>query len=178
VNLIAGAPLWLVTLLAVCLVAAAAEDAVRLRISNLTCLAVLIGALVAMAIAGFPIELWQNGVVFALMLAAGTLAFAGRMLGGGDVKLLAALGLWMTFSGAVWLLAAVFMAGGVLAIAFIMTRPLRRPAGGPRQKSASGRIPYGLAIVAGASVVFAMQMGVLAPKPEQPHPFAIRPLSE
>lgn len=177
-NLIVDAPLWLIALLAVSLVAAAIEDAVRLRISNLTCLAVFITALIAMAIRGFPAELWQNVIVFALLLLCGTAAFAARLLGGGDIKLLAAVGLWMSFPAAVWLLAAVFMSGGVLAVLFILARPMRRSASKLRGKHAGSGIPYGLAIVAGAFLVFAAQLGVLDTKPEKPNPFAIVPISK
>jgi prepilin peptidase CpaA len=176
-NLVTGAPLWLVALLALCLAAAAAEDAVRLRISNVTCLAVLLSAVVAIIIQGFPAELWQNAAIFILLLASGTVAFGAGMLGGGDVKLLAALGLWMSFSGAVWFVVAVCLSGGVLAIAFILTRSLRRRAGGPGDKRSSPRIPYGVAIAAGASMALAAQMGAIGPKPETPNPLAIRPLS-
>jgi len=173
VNLIVGGSIWLVAVLAVCLVAAAAEDAIRLRISNITCVAVLVAGVAAMATRGFPAELWQNGVVFALFLALGTLAFAARALGGGDIKLLAALGLWMSLSGAVWLLAAVFISGGVLAVIFIMAGLLRSHAGESSGKHGKTGIPYGLAIVAGASMVFAAQIGAFGAKPEKP--FTVRP---
>jgi len=119
-----------------------------------------------MALRGFPAELWQNAVVLVLFLGLGTLAFAARALGGGDIKLFAATGLWMSLSGAVWLLAAIFIAGGGLAVIFILTRPLRSRAG-------KTRIPYGLAIVAGASFVFATQMGIVGA--EKPKPFTVRP---
>ena len=75
-NLIVGASPWLVALLAICLVTAAVEDALRLRISNIICLAVLVTGLAAMALRGFPTELWQNAVAFGLFLIFGTLAFA------------------------------------------------------------------------------------------------------
>ena len=176
-NLIVGAPWWLTALIGAVLCAAAIEDAVRLRISNLTCLAVIVVALVAMAIHGFPAALWQNAVVFLLIFVAGTGAFAAAMLGGGDVKLLAALGLWMNFAGAVWLIAAVFLAGGVLALLFILTRPIRRRARKARGKSDSTGIPYGLAIAAGAAMVFGTQSGVLDTKPAKPNPLEFRPLS-
>src|SRR5215212_178927 len=93
-NLFESAPSWLAWLLAALLVAAAAEDAVRLRISNMTCLAVLAAALVGMAVSGFEISVWQNVLVFAALLAGGTFLFGRGMFGGGDVKLMAALGLW------------------------------------------------------------------------------------
>ena len=160
-------------MLAICLVTAAVEDALRLRISNIICLAVLVTGLAAMALRGFPTELWQNAVAFGLFLIFGTLAFAARALGGGDIKLLAAIGLWMSLLGALWLIAAVFIAGGVLAVIFIIARLLRSHAGAPTRKHGKTGIPYGLAIVAGASIVFAAQLGVISPKPEKPNLFAI-----
>ena len=83
-NLIIGSPWWLVALLMLALGAAAVEDALRFRISNLTCGAVLGAALVAIAVHGFSPGLWQNAAVFAAILALGTLAFAAGWMGGGD----------------------------------------------------------------------------------------------
>jgi prepilin peptidase CpaA len=111
-----------------------------------------------MAMQGFPASLWQNGLAFALILTAGAFAFAAELLGGGDVKLLAAAGAWMSLAGAVWLISATFIAGGVIALFFIATRRLRRHAGGPGDNTERSRIPYGLAIVAGAFMVFGTQL--------------------
>ena len=97
-NLAAEAPQWLALIVTVLLVAAAAEDAVRLRISNLIVLLVLVGAIVAVVVAGPELALWKNFVVFLALLAIGTPMFAAGKLGGGDVKLLAAVGLWFDFT--------------------------------------------------------------------------------
>ena len=177
-NLVVGAPVWLIAVLGVSLAAAAVEDVVRRRISNLTCLAAFATALIAMAIRGFPLELWQNVLVLALLLLCGTAAFAAQLLGGGDVKLLAAVGLWMSLPAAVWLLAAVFISGGLLAILFILARLMRRTPGDLDGKQRSSGIPYGLAIVAGAFMVFAVQLGALGNKSEKPNPLAIVPMSK
>ena len=176
-NLIQVAPSWLLVVLALLLVAAAIEDAARLRVSNLTCLGVLISAGIAMALAGFPTSLWQNALVFAVLLTAGTLLFGAGKIGGGDVKLLATLGLWVNLAGGVWLLASVFIAGGLLAILFIGSRMLRGRPGRVRDRKRGGGIPYALAITAGAAFVFASQIGAFSAKPERPNPFAVRPLS-
>jgi len=175
-NLAQVAPDWLLVVLALLLAAAAAEDAIRLRISNLTCLGVLVTALIAMGFAGFPLALWQNAVVFAVILALGTPLFAAGKIGGGDVKLLAVLGLWVDFSGALWFLAAVFLSGGVLALIFIVFaffRGSRRS----RDKRAKAGIPYGIAIVAGALFVFAAQLQEAPGPAPKPNPLAIRPLN-
>ena len=159
-NLTAEAPQWLALILAILLIAAAMEDAVRLRISNLTVGLVLVAAIVAAITAGFDLGLWQNLVVFLALLAVGTPMFAAGKLGGGDVKLLASVGLWFDFVGAVWLLVAVALAGGVLALLVLVIRSfnwsekirrrvvLLRPGGG---------IPYGVAIAAGALIAMAFQ---------------------
>ena len=172
-NLIVDSPAWLVVILLAALLAAAVEDAARLRISNITCLAVLLSALVAMGLQGFPLSLWQNGVVFLAILVVGTPLFAAGKMGGGDIKLLACLGLWMNFSAAVWLLAATLIAGGLLAFGFITVRLLRRRDGEERRRARSRGIPYGLAIAAGACLVFAGQLGFLHGKPDRPDPYSI-----
>jgi prepilin peptidase CpaA len=139
------APIWLAALAAAALVAAAVEDMIRLRISNLTVLVVLAGAIAAMAYGGFHGPLWQNALIFVGILVVGTFAFARNWLGGGDVKLLAATGLWVGFEAAPWLLATIFLAGGVVALLFIAVRKFRG-----KKRSEGNRIPYGVAIAAGA----------------------------
>ena len=84
-NLTAEAPQWLALILAILLIAAAVEDAVRLRISNLTVGLVLGAAIGAAITVGFDLRLWQNLVVFLVLLAVGTPMFAAGRLGGGDV---------------------------------------------------------------------------------------------
>jgi prepilin peptidase CpaA len=172
VNLIVGSPAWLIVILIAAVAAAAVEDAMRLRISNITCVVIFLAAIVAMALQAFPLELWQNLVVFALILAVGTAVFATGHMGGGDVKLLACVGLWMNFSAAMWLVASALIAGGLLAIAFIASRPFRGKAG-ENNKRASKNIPYGLAIAAGAGLVFSGQLGLIKSRPSAPDPYAI-----
>jgi prepilin peptidase CpaA len=145
-NLIFGAPLWLKLVFACAMLAAAVEDAARLRISNITSLVVLVGAIVAAVMAGPTWSLWQNLAVLILMLILGTGAFAAGWLGGGDVKLFAAAGLWFDFRAAIAFVTFVFLAGGALAICYLAARPFRRG----RVDKKSGRIPYGIAIALGA----------------------------
>ena len=153
-NLLATAPWWLVALLVVCLAAAAIEDFRRLRISNLTSAAVLVGALAAMALAGLSLDLWQNFAVFVALLVLGTVAFGAGLMGGGDVKLLAALGLWVDLRGGLGLITVVFLAGGVIALAYVLARRVRRSG---RAKGPAPGIPYGVAIAAGAAILMGLQ---------------------
>lgn len=173
-NLVPLAPLWLLGVLIAAMAAAAIEDAMRLRISNITCLTVFVGALAAMALQGFPAALWQNAVLCVVLLAVGTPLFAAGKMGGGDVKLLAALGLWVNFSAALSLIAAVFIAGGLLALGFLASRllPSRKEPAGIKSR----QIPYGIAIVAGAALVFAGQLGLMKPKPQMPPKFVAQPV--
>jgi prepilin peptidase CpaA len=161
-NLAADAPHWLAVLLVALLVVAAVEDAIRLRISNWTCLAILAAALVAIWVNGPEIALWQNALVFVGLLIVGTPLFAAGKMGGGDVKLLAVMGLWFHLQGALLMLVSVLIAGGILA-AFLIG--LRRLNWSDRARERSkllkrrGDIPYGVAICAGAILSVSLVRG-------------------
>jgi prepilin peptidase CpaA len=157
-NLVTLAPAWLLILFACALLAAAIEDAMRLRISNLTCLAVLAGAIVAAVVAGPTWGLWQNGAVFAILLMLGTVAFSAGWLGGGDVKLFAATGLWFDLGSALPLVALVFLSGGLVAICYVLSRPLRLRRTG---QSKWGQVPYGIAIAVGALAMLGLDARAL-----------------
>lgn len=162
--LVQTAPAWLIVVLCVLLFVAAAEDVVRLKISNVTALAVMVAAGIAAALAGIVLALWQNVLVFLLLLGGGTMLFAAGKVGGGDVKLLAAVGLWMDLEQAVRLLVAVLLSGGILAIAFIGLRLLfHRPHGLTRSMG----VPYAVAIAAGATIVIMLDR---KQPPQRPNP--------
>lgn len=154
-NLVATAPLWLLGLLVLALAAAAIEDAVRFRISNVICLLVLAGAVYAAVLAGPSIALWQNLAVFVVILVLGTAAFAGGLLGGGDVKLFAATALWFDWRSAIAFVALVFIAGGFVAIAYLTARLMRK-------RNDERRVPYGIAIGLGALALIAFERGLPA----------------
>jgi len=71
------------------------------------------------------------------------------ILGGGDVKLLAALSLWFTPVSYVQMLAVMSVFGGFLAIGFIVRRLVFKP-------KTPGRLPYGVAIAIGGLWVLAL----------------------
>lgn len=154
-NLIVLSPVWLAWVFAACLTAAAIQDAVRLRISNILCVAVIVGALAAMWLVGPQVALWQNFAVLAALLVIGTPLFAAGKMGGGDVKLLAATGLWFDLRGAIMMIASVLIAGGVLALLIIAAR-LFGWSEATRERihilRRGGGIPYGVAISAGAMI--------------------------
>lgn len=161
-NLAAEAPLWLALILAALLVAAAVEDAARLRISNVTSGLILLAGIAAAAIAGPELALWENAVVLGGLLIAGLPLFAAGKFGGGDVKLFAVTGFWFGLWQAVYLIAAVLIAGGVLGFLILMLRTIGWGEAALKRvrflQSNSG-IPYGVAIAAGALVTIAMHRG-------------------
>jgi len=162
-KLAAEAPLWLALILSLLLLAAAVQDAARLRISNVTCALILVSGLVAIMVTGPERSVWQNFAVFAALLAVGVPLFASGKFGGGDVKLLAVSGLWFDLQGGLLMLASVLLAGGVLALLILALRSFinwgERARGRVRILSAGSGIPYGVAIAAGTLIATAMLRG-------------------
>jgi prepilin peptidase CpaA len=130
--------------LAIALVFAAFTDIRRRQIDN------WLNAAIALAAPAFwwssGLSLWpdvamQLGVALAAFaLLAGL--FALKMMGGGDVKLLTALALWIPWDIFIQLLMVMAIAGGVLTIVMGMWHIMRRQ----RDRLA---IPYGVAIAFG-----------------------------
>jgi len=130
--------------LAIALVFAAFTDMRRRQIDN------WLNAAVALAAPAFwwssGLSLWpdvalQVGVAFAaFVLLAGM--FALKMMGGGDVKLLTALALWIQWDIFLQLLVVMAIAGGILTVIMAGWHAMRRQ----REKLA---IPYGVAIAIG-----------------------------
>ncbi|MEO5774040.1 MAG: prepilin peptidase [Sphingomicrobium sp.] len=156
-NLAASSPAWLLLLVGLLLLIAAAEDLWRLRISNLTSIAVLLAGFLAVGLSGFSPSVWQNFLMFGLVLAVGTFLFSAGFFGGGDVKLFAAIAFWFNLRGVLTLVAAIFIAGGAVALVAIIIRRVRRRGrtrSGEQRTARNNQIPYGVAIAAGA--VFAL----------------------
>ena len=163
-NLVQSAPIWLILVLCAVLAAAAIEDMIRLRISNVTVVATIATALVAMTLGGWQIALWQNFLVFTALLLVGTVLFASEILGGGDVKLFAAIGLWVDLAHAAQLVAAVLISGGILALIVLAPRFVLQGKG--RLKDRNKGIPYAVAIAIGMLLVIGLQRSSLTnPRP-------------
>lgn len=75
--------------------------------------------------------------VFAAVLGLFATAFAMGLMGGGDVKLIAALSLWFPFSVFAQLLVVMSLAGGLVTLALMAQR---------RWKGGEIEVPYGVAI--------------------------------
>jgi prepilin peptidase CpaA len=142
----------LLGLLAIILVVAAVIDARTFRISNR--LNLCVAALAPVYWWASHLPLWpdaaiQVGVAIAVLFVL-ALAFYAGMMGGGDVKLAAALALWFPPFFTVQFLILMSMAGGVLTLAMLISHRLRRRPGRPK-------IPYGVAIAVGALAVLAQR---------------------
>ena len=131
----------LLSLLAALLVAAAVCDLKKREIPHWVVIPVAMLA---------PIFWWSNGLglwpdmavqlgVALLVMALFTAAFAFGWMGGGDVKLLGALALWMPWGAMLYLLAIMSIAGGVLTLAMLIPHRIAKTSGNPE-------VPYGIAI--------------------------------
>jgi prepilin peptidase CpaA len=95
----------------------------------------------SVGLALWPDAAIQIGVAL-LVFALFAIAFALGAMGGGDVKLVAALALWLPFQAVVLLLFVMSVAGGVLTLAMFLRHKLAR-------SEAQLEIPYGVAIAFG-----------------------------
>jgi prepilin peptidase CpaA len=142
----------LLAILAMILVVAAVIDVRTFTISNRLNLAVaLLAPLYWWSIA---LPLWP-GVALHIAFALGvflllSVAFCLGIMGGGDVKLAAALALWFSPIGTLRFLVFMSIAGGVLTILVMVLHRLRKQEGRPE-------IPYGVAIAIGALAILAQR---------------------
>jgi prepilin peptidase CpaA len=104
-----------------------------------------------------PLWWWANGLapwpdmamqlgVAAAVLVLFAAAFAMGQMGGGDVKLIVALALWLPLTPLIWMLVLMSLLGGVLTLLMVIERRVR-----PRE--APLEIPYGVAIAIAALLV-------------------------
>ncbi|HEY8313877.1 MAG TPA: prepilin peptidase [Candidatus Baltobacteraceae bacterium] len=147
--------------------AGAITDIRSKRIPNALTLSAAVVALALHAMLG-PVSLAKAALVMVVVLAAGIAVFRLKLIGGGDVKLVAAIAGAFGFPDAVPFVLYTMVAGGVLAIAYalsrgtlrqtvqntlVATQPLlyrRLPVALP---ATTEKMPYGLAIFIGASFV-------------------------
>jgi prepilin peptidase CpaA len=137
-----------VLLAALCLILAAVSDFRSYRISNIFPALLLLLFLATRLYWGFAVTDWSHLLHFVIALAAGMVLFQMGWIGGGDAKLYAGAAIWFSGINAAFLIFATGLAGFVLAVAFVMTRKMRRRADPSRRSER--RIPYGVAIAGGA----------------------------
>lgn len=139
----------LLVALALLLVSAGIQDARTREIANWKNAAIALMA---------PLWWWANGLALwpdmALQLGIATLvfgfflgAFALGQMGGGDVKMIGALALWLPVQPLVWMLVLMSLIGGGLTLLMVIERKVRPTRGGPVE------IPYGVAIAIAALLV-------------------------
>jgi prepilin peptidase CpaA len=134
--------------LAAILVIAAIIDVRTFTISNRLNLTVALLAPVywaSIALTPWPGIAVQVGVAVAVFIVLAGAFYAG-MMGGGDVKLAAALALWFTPAGTIRFLVFMSLAGGVLTLLMVALHRARRREGRPQ-------IPYGVAIAFGGLAI-------------------------
>jgi prepilin peptidase CpaA len=132
---------FLVAILAAMLIVAATGDLRSRIIPNWLNAAIALLAIPYWWLLGltlWPEIIMQIGIA-AAVFGLFALAFRFGMMGGGDVKLLAAMALWLPLGGLIKLLVIMSLAGGVLTIAMMLRQRLAK-----RQEPLE--IPYGVAI--------------------------------
>lgn len=153
---------FLLVALAIILVVAAVIDVRTFTISNgLNATVALLAPLYWWSI---DLPLWpdaamQIGVAVAVF-AVLALTFYLGMMGGGDVKLAAALALWFSPLSTVKFLVIMSLAGGLLTVVVLILH--RRKAAGaaadePEKEKQKPEVPYGVAIAIGALWILAQR---------------------
>ncbi len=136
-----GLSLVLLGALALMLLAGCWSDLRSRTISNRLNLAIALTAIPfwwASGLSLWPDVAWQVGLAMA-MFGLFSIAFAIGAMGGGDVKMLAALALWVPAGALLPLVVIMSLAGGVLTLAMVIRQRLL-------QRSDKLKVPYGLAI--------------------------------
>jgi len=135
---------FLVAILAAMLIVAAAGDIRTRTIPNWLNAAIAVGAIPFWFFSGLSLwpEIAAQVAVAAFVFGLFAIAFYIGAMGGGDVKMVSAVALWLPFGAVMKLLVIMSLAGGVLTLVMLARARLAK----------SGRqleIPYGVAIAFG-----------------------------
>jgi prepilin peptidase CpaA len=138
------------------LVVAAGFDLVRMEIPD-TLSVLLLPVAIGHQIALPETDLWPGLAALAIMLTLGVLLFARDWMGGGDIKLMAAVAPLSDLWGLPTLLAAIAIAGGVLALVIMGLRTALQAAGAdpvrlPAVLQRDAPLPYAVAIALGTGL--------------------------
>ncbi|MFN3518717.1 MAG: prepilin peptidase [Sphingomonas sp.] len=135
--------------LALLLVSAGIEDARVREIANWKNAAIALLAplwWVSIGMAPWPDMAIQVGVAL-IVLAAFCVAFHFGWMGGGDVKMIAALALWVPVPALIQILLVMSIVGGLITVVMLIDHRIRKTAGNPE-------VPYGVAIaIAGLMIL-------------------------
>ena len=153
--------LVLIALFSVLVVVAAVSDLRRYLIPNWIPAAIaLLWCVWALVV---PVDPVASLIVGVGVFAAGTVLFAFRAFGGGDVKLLAAVALWAGFPEVLTLIFQIAVAGGVLSLLWMLSGRVRVALayyGVPVSSETPAQVPYGVAIAAGGLIMAARLAGL------------------
>ena len=144
-------PLALLIVLALLVVWAGIEDVRTREIANWKNAAIALLAPVfwwSIGLSPWPDMVAQLLLAFAALLLFG-FAFARGWMGGGDVKMIVALALWLPAGQFMSLLIVMSLAGGLLTAAMLLMRSWR-PRG--RDDAHPVEVPYGVAIAVAALI--------------------------
>jgi prepilin peptidase CpaA len=131
--------------LVVLLTIAAISDIRKRHIANRLCLVVALLALPYWLVVepAHPSRLLLQGAIALVVGAVMIIPFVTNLLGGGDVKLMAALALWLPPASLPQALMIVAIAGGLLGVVLIAVA---------RRRLAEPTVPYGVAIALAGAV--------------------------
>ena len=151
--------LFVVTLFLGLLGLAVVSDVASLRIPNRICLAIIFLYPVYVLSSPEPVNWLSALAVAATVFAVGIIPFVAGVMGGGDVKLLAAAALWAGPALIADFLLVTGIAGGVIALVmvtncrFVVASALEALGANDARDAVLGRaIPYGVAIAVGGFV--------------------------
>ena len=153
---------FLLVALAIILVVAAVIDVRTFTISNrLNATVALMAPLYwwSIALPFWPDAAIQIGVAVAVF-AALAVAFYIGMMGGGDVKLAAALALWFSPRSTLQFLVIMSLAGGLLTLVILILhrrKARRESADDSKKEIEKPEVPYGVAIAIGALWILAQR---------------------
>ena len=151
----------LLILLAIILIVAAVIDVRTFTISNrLNATVALLAPLYWWSIA---LPLWPDAAiqvgVAAAVFAVLAITFTIGMMGGGDVKLAAALALWFSPGSTIKFLVIMSLAGGLLTVIVLIAHRMRpgKIKNSDGETGGKPEIPYGVAIAIGALWILAQR---------------------
>jgi prepilin peptidase CpaA len=127
------------------LVSAAVQDARTREIANWKNAAIALLAPLwwwSTALSPWPDMALQFGLAL-LVFAAFVAAFHFGWMGGGDVKMIGALALWLPLQPLLWMLIVMSLLGGLLTIGLLLARTVRG-------QTTPIEVPYGVAIAIAA----------------------------
>ena len=140
---------------------AAYSDLKSYTLPNFISLILVAGFALIMVVLQPPLSAvgWHVGVG-AILFVIGFILFATGLFGGGDVKVIAALGLWLGPMNVLSFLTLMAIFGGVLALFLLVFRKIKIPQHWLKNSAIAGLhskeegIPYGVAIALAALIEF------------------------